>query len=55
MDQVIDYGSRAPVHIGKIAAVVTKWEGALSDGLELSSADVEGIKNKHRDNLELQT
>ena len=55
MDQVIDCGSRAPAHIGQIAGEVTEWEGPLSDGLELSSTDVEDIKNKHRYSLKLQT
>ena len=55
MDQEIDYGSKAPVHIGQIAEVVTQWEGPLSDGLDLSPADVEDIKKKYPYGLKQQT
>ena len=43
------------VHIGQIAEEVREWEGRLSDGLELSPADVETIKTKHDGKLKLQT
>ena len=52
---MVDYGSKAPVHIGQIAEVVREWEGRLSDGLELSPADVRSIKTMHDRDLKGQT
>ena len=55
LDQVVDYGSKAPVHIGQIAERVREWEGPLSDGLDLSPTDVRSIKTMHDRDLKGQT
>ena len=52
---MVDYESKAPVHIGQIAEEVREWEGRLSDGLELSPTDVESINTKYAGKLKRQT
>jgi hypothetical protein len=52
---VVDYGTKAPVHIGLIAEGVKEWEGALSDGLDLSPTDVNSIKTSYDRDLKGQT
>ena len=44
-----------PQHLGKIATHIHEWEGAVAEALELTLSDVEGIKTKHPNNLQLQS
>ena len=41
-------------HIGPIADSMTEWDGTVGDALELTSADRENIREKHRGKLNLQ-
>lgn len=49
MDQVI-----SNIHLGRIADSLTQWEGSIADYLELTPADVSGIKTKYPSDLHLQ-
>ena len=43
-------------HLGQIAyKIMAHWESKIADELELTEADVSGIKTKHPNNLELQS
>ena len=54
-DQVLDHDSGGvPIHLGQIADTICEWEGRLAEGLGLTPAEVENIKYKYKDNLELQ-
>ena len=44
-----------PKHIGQIASSVDKWEGDISDGLELTTVDVAAIKAENPFDHILQT
>ena len=44
-----------PIHIGQIANNMTQWEGHISDGLNLTLADVAYIKAKYPLNLVMQS
>lgn len=44
-----------PKHLGQIADSMAEWEGKIADKLELTEADVAGIKKKHPSNLKLQS
>ena len=54
LDQLIDFGSKALKHLGKIADSMSAWEGKIADELDLAPADVEAIKKKHPNELKLQ-
>ena len=49
LDQVL-----LPKHLGLIADVMREWEGRIADELMLTEAEVENIKEKHRNKLNLQ-
>ena len=53
LNQVVDPDG-VPRHIGRIADSMTEWEGAISENLGLTPADVESIKTKHPFKLHLQ-
>ena len=55
LDVVLDFHNRAPIHLQQIADSMYEWEGAVAENLELTSAEVEGIKVKHPRNLKSQT
>ena len=44
-----------PRHLGRIAELMTKWEGQIADQLKLTESDVEVIKTKYPRELNLQT
>lgn len=56
LDKEVDFenkdirGQTVPKHLGKIAAAITSWEGAVADELGLSEADKEDIRVKHQRN-----
>ena len=55
LDLVIDsQNGGVPKHLGKIADIMDEWEGSISDGLELTAADVANVRTKHPNNLHLQ-
>ena len=54
MDRLIDFGSKALKHLGRIADSMSAWEGKIADELDLAPADVEAIKRKHPNELKLQ-
>ena len=55
-NQVLDAGNDGvPRHAGMIADGMHEWEGALSESLELTDADVAEIKTKHPWSLKLQS
>ena len=55
LDQMIDFDSGGvPKHLGQIAVSMREWEGSISDGFDLTPAEIESIKYKYKDNLELQ-
>lgn len=55
LDQVLDSGNRdVSKHLGRIADSMCEWEGRVAEVLELSSADVENIKEKHKQKFNLQ-
>ena len=43
-----------PKHLGEIAEQMYEWEGKVSDELGLTKADVNSIKERHKDQLKLQ-
>lgn len=43
-----------PKHLGRIANLMSQWEGIIADELELTSADVSTIKGRHQNELPLQ-
>ena len=43
-----------PKHLGEIAEQMYEWEGKVSDELGLIKADVNSIKEHHKDQLKLQ-
>ena len=49
------YNQGVPQHLGKIADSIPQWEGAIAEALELTQVDVEAIKAKHPNKLDLQT
>ena len=56
MDKEIDFDSgEVPKHLGRIAYSLAEWEGPIADELELKVSDVEGIKKKYPNNLQLQS
>lgn len=56
LDTVIDTENHGVnKHLGKVANVMSKWEGRISDELGLTCADVAAIKTKHPLELKLQT
>ena len=55
MDLVIDSESGGvSKHLGQIADSMDVWEGAISEGLGLTQADVAAIKMKYPGQLNLQ-
>jgi hypothetical protein len=44
-----------PKHLGQIADAMAEWEGKISDALELTEADVAGIKTRSPSSLGLQS
>ena len=55
LDQVIDLESgNVPKHLGHIADSMSDWEGRIADELMLTPAEVETIKEKHRNKFNLQ-
>ena len=55
LDQVLDLDSGGvPKHLGQIADSMCEWEGRIAEGFGLTPAEVESIKYKYKDNLELQ-
>ena len=56
LEKEIDGNSRGALkHLGQIADSMEEWEGAISDGLELTRAEVKSIHTKHPNNLSLQS
>ena len=41
--------------LGRIADFMSEWEGPIAEHLELTQADIAGIKLKYQDKLNLQT
>lgn len=55
LDHVLDHeNDGVSVHLGQIADTMCEWEGRIAEGLCLTRAEVENIKYKYKDNLELQ-
>lgn len=54
LDQLIDCGSKALKHLGRIADSMHEWEGRIAEELDLGPADVAAIKKKHPNELKLQ-
>ena len=60
LDKEIDFenkdlrGQTVPKHLGKIAAAITSWEGAVADELGLSETDKEDIRDKYQRNPSLR-
>lgn len=55
LDQVLDADSDGvPKHLGKIADSMYEWQGRLADELGLMESDVETIKYKYPNQLNLQ-
>ena len=56
LDKEVDFknkdlrGQTVPKHLGKIAAAITSWEGAVADELGLSETDKEDIREKYQRN-----
>ena len=42
-------------HLGQIADSMTEWQGRISEELQLTQADVEGICMRYPNRLDLQT
>ena len=56
LDQVLDFeNDGVSKHLGQIADSMCEWEGPISEGLNLTPADIAGIKIKHPGELKLQT
>ena len=53
--QLDSYNQGVSQHLGKIADSIPQWEGAIAEALELTQVDVEAIKAKHPNKLDLQT
>ena len=55
LDQVMDYSSGGvQKHLGRIADLMSEWEGSIADQLGLTPADVAAINTKHPSELRLQ-
>ena len=55
LDRVLDSESgNVPKHLGLIADSIREWEGRIAEELLLTSAEVETIKEKHKNKLDLQ-
>ena len=56
LDKEVDSDSGGvPKHLGKIADLMDKWEGRISDELGLTVADVAHIKAKYPLNHKMQS
>ena len=56
LDETIDFKhGGVSMHLGAIADAMDEWEGSVAEALGLSIVDVSSVKEKHRDNLKLQT
>ena len=55
MDEVLDFGhGGVSKHLGQIADKMYEWEGPIAEQLELTKADVAGIKIEYPNKLGLQ-
>ena len=56
LEKEIDGNNRGVLkHLGQIGDSMEEWEGPISDGLELTRADIRSIHTKHPNNLRLQS
>ena len=51
---MIDAENQSFKHLGQIADSMHEWQGCIADELELTPADIAGIKTKHPTELKLQ-
>jgi hypothetical protein len=55
LDLTLDfYNQGVSKHLGKIADSIPQWEGAIAEALGLTHVDVEVIKEKRPNRLDLQ-
>ena len=56
LDLVLDSDNPLGVskHLGEIADQISEWEGPIAECLDLTPADIAGVKTKYPENLRLQ-
>ena len=56
LDKEIDYNSGGvPKHMGRIADLLSEWDGRIAEELLLKPADVAAIRTQFPTNLKLQS